>query len=146
MGLFLFQSPLESLPRSLLERAHSEQLAIITEMNLNKDSHRRTYINACVEDIKKGKREHVLPAIIHLYKLCKSGTRGSSSFYQKSDKAFLSELHTKHGIIKLLTSSLGRCHHWGLEAAISTAASLKPDSSVDGRYVLLIIYFLVVLK
>ena len=127
------QSHLESLPRPLLERAHSEQLAIITEMNLNKDSHRRTYTNACVDDIKKGKREHVLPAIIHLNKLCKSGSRGSSSFYQKTDKAFLSELHTKHDIVRLLTSSLGRCHHWGLEAAISSAATLKPESTVDGR-------------
>ncbi len=127
-------SHLESLPRPLLERALSEQLAIITEMNLNRDAHRRTYTNACVEDIKRGKKEHVLSAIIHLHKLCKSVSRGSSSFYQKTDKAFLSELHNKHDIVKLLSSSLRRCHNWGVEVAITTGAVLRPDSVIDGRY------------
>ena len=125
-------SHLESLPRSLLERAFSEQLAIISEMNLNKDSIRRKYTEACLEDIKRGRREHVLPAIIHLHKLCKSASRGS--FYQKIDKAFLSELQTKHEIKKLLAISLGRCHSWGVESTINSTSSLRPDSLVDGRF------------
>ena len=99
-------SHLETLPRHLVERALSEQLAIINEMSFEREKQRRVYINECLEDIKAAKKLHVLPAVIHLHNLCKSYSRGSSSFYSKPDKAALSELNKKHEVVKLLSSSL----------------------------------------
>ena len=55
-------SHLETLPRHLVERALSEQLAIINEMNFDRDKQRRVYINECLEDIKSSKDQNVLPA------------------------------------------------------------------------------------
>jgi ubiquitin carboxyl-terminal hydrolase 9/24 len=126
-------SHLKTLPRHLVERALSEQLAIITEMNQSRDSQRRTYINECVEDIKQGEKLTVLPAVMHLHKLCKSYSKGSSSVYQKADKATLGELNRKHEIVKLLSVSLSRGHVWAVEIA-GRKNGLKKDTIVDGRY------------
>lgn len=129
-------SHLETLPRQLVERALAEQLAIITEMNLNRDAHRKTYINECIEDIKSAKKANVLPAVVHLHKLCKSYSKASSSLYQKADKVTLSELSKKHEIVKLLSGSLSRGHVWAYEAAEAAkkGATIKKDTIVDGRY------------
>ena len=156
-------SHLESLPRHLVERALSEQLAIITDMSMNRDTMRKLYIGNCIDDIKKAtEAAHVLPFVLHLHKLCKSFSKGTSAIYQKADKATLTSLNDERGIVKLLCISLRQCHTWAVEAAIKAAASsgspgsgsgsrrkltmlsaasnlpggnpLKPDTLVDGRY------------
>ena len=128
-------SHLKPLPRHLLERALSEQLAIITEINLNRDTHRRKYVQLCVEDIQDGQKEHVLPAVIHLRQLCQSFTKTStSSYFQKNDRAILSELNSKHEIVRLLSSSLSKCRQWDIEASVKSGVSTKADSIIDDRY------------
>ena len=65
-------SHLETLPRHLVERALSEQLAIINEMSFDRDKQRRVYIQECLDDIKGGKKVNVLPAGMYLFILQKS--------------------------------------------------------------------------
>ena len=86
---------LPSLPKVLVERALSEQLAILTEMTTNKDSSRRDYVFKCVEDDIKAMSHCVLPAIRHMHSICKTFSRGNS-IYQKADKQTLAELNNQH--------------------------------------------------
>ena len=111
-------------------------MAIITEINLNRDTHRRKYVHMCVEDLRDGQKEHVLPAVIHLRQLCQSFTKtSSSSYFQKNDRAILSELNSKHEIVKLLSHSLGRCRQWDIEASVKSGTpSLVETLIIDDRY------------
>ena len=119
-----------SLPKVLVERALSEQLAILTEMTVNRDLNRRDYVLQCVDDIKH-KSHCVLPAIKHLHAICKSFSRGNT-IYQKADKQTLADLNKQHEIVKLLSVSLKHCHDLATKGA--GKSGLKPDTLIDNRY------------
>ena len=123
---------LDCLPKILVERALSEQLAILADMTFHKDANRRTYVLHCVDDIKK-QNHCVLPAVKHLHAICKSFSRGNSN-YQKADKQTLADLNKQHEIVKLLSTSLKNCHQRAVKEAASLRMELTSDFLVDKRY------------
>ena len=124
---------LTNLPKHLVERALSEQLAILTDMSYNKDPNRRQYVLHCVDDIK-GKRECILPAIRHLHAICKSFSKSSTTSYQKADKQTLGDLNKQHEIVKLLSMSLKHCHNTAVLEAKKTTLPLTEDTVINDGY------------
>ena len=133
MKLLWDNAHLNNLPKHLIERALSEQLAILTDMSYNKDPNRRQYVLHCVEDIKT-RRDCVLPAVRHLHAICKSFSKNSATSYQKADKQILADLNRQHEIEKLLSMSLKQCHHTAVQEAERAGSILKPDTVVNDGY------------
>ena len=72
---------------------------------------------------------------ICLRQLCQSFTKtSSSSYFQKNDRAILSELNSKHEIVRLLSNSLSKCRQWDIEASVKSGVSTQADSIIDDRY------------
>ncbi|KAG1652915.1 Ubiquitin carboxyl-terminal hydrolase 24 [Nymphon striatum] len=118
---------LHNLPRHLLEHSFEEHMCILTGAT-TKDQ--RSFVIKCLEDIKKGLC--VLPAIKHIH--------GISKAMVKPD------LNKNHDIIKLLTTSLIKCHKQASSAASSltpfgnricslTSASIVENNFSHGEYV-----------
>lgn len=124
---------MNNLPKHLVERALSEQLAILTDMTYNKDPNRRQYVLHCVDDIKS-KRDCVLPAVRHLHSICKSFSKNSTTSYQKADKQTLGDLNRQHEIVKLLSMSLKHCHDIAVQEAERAVAVLKSDTVINDGY------------
>ena len=124
---------LNNLPKHLIERALSEQLAILTDMTYNKDPNRRQYVLHCVDEIK-AKRDCILPSVRHLHSICKSFSKSSASSYQKADKQTLGDLNRQHEIVKLLSMSLKHCHNTAVQVTERTGCVLKPDTLINDGY------------
>jgi ubiquitin carboxyl-terminal hydrolase 9/24 len=119
----------EGLSRPLLEKALAEHLEILSQLTINKDGVRKTYLLKCVEDIKAGS-DTVLSSISHLHNICKS-----CSSYHKAEKTTLQELNKQHEIVRGLCVSLRRCHEQAFGAAAAKGARLSADTRVHcGRY------------
>ncbi|XP_015922706.1 ubiquitin carboxyl-terminal hydrolase 24 [Parasteatoda tepidariorum] len=115
-----------NLSMSLIELALEEQFSILRDVS-HKDCIKKQYCVKCIEDIKKG--VNVLPALRLLHNICKSILK--SGVY-KQDRASLHELNKNHDMLKLVTTSLAKCHK---QAALAAAnGDLKPSTIVDGRY------------
>ena len=72
------------LPKDLVEKALTEQLAILADMSFNKDAARRAYVLKCVDDLKAA-GDSVGFAVRHLHDICKTLSKGTS-LYHKADK------------------------------------------------------------
>lgn len=114
------------IPTSLVESALEEHFTILGEVS-HKDQTRKQYSVRCIEDIRKG--ESVLPSLKLLHNICKNILK--SGIY-KQDKAALHELNKTHDIIKLITTSLSKCHEQAVN--IVGEGQLSPVIFVDGRY------------
>ncbi|CAM1321691.1 USP24 (predicted) [Pycnogonum litorale] len=109
---------LPSLPKHLIEHALHEHLNILSDSNL-KDQ--KCFVLKCLDDIKKG--ICVLPAIKHLHNVIKTIVKPG---FHKQDKTVLHELNRSHDIIKLLSTSLSKCHKQAAAIATSSMASRQP--------------------
>ena len=123
------------IPKYHVERAFAEHLATNNEMTLNwfpcssyDDIHRLCVLN-CLDDIK-GTTHCVLPAVKQLFAICKS----YSAKEGEGNNATLRDLNKQHEIVKVLSTSLSKCHVKGVEVSRKLGLALKPDSLVDGRY------------
>lgn len=117
-----------ALPPKLVHQAMNEHLTILNE-SATRDQLRKTYIVRCVEDIKRSPAVY-LP-LKQLHYLAQSITKGGASYF-KTEKATLSELNRSHEIVKLITTSLAKCH----ALAVSTCGNNQPppDTLIDGKY------------
>uniref|UniRef100_T1IKX5 ubiquitinyl hydrolase 1 n=1 Tax=Strigamia maritima TaxID=126957 RepID=T1IKX5_STRMM len=117
---------LPSLPTHLIEQSLEEHMSILNDPAF-KDQVKKNYVNKCVEDIKKGCC--VLPAIKQLNNIAHSIAKPS---IHKQDKAALTDLNKTHEVVKLITSSLNKCHK--LSLSVVGEGKLGPDVIIDNRY------------
>ncbi|XP_076051171.1 ubiquitin carboxyl-terminal hydrolase 24-like isoform X2 [Oratosquilla oratoria] len=116
-----------ALPPHLVHHALAQHLNILNEA-ATREELRKRYIVRCVEDIKRSPAVY-LP-LKQLHGLAKAVTKGSSAYF-KADKATLSDLNRTHDLVKLVTTSLARCH------ALATQVHSCPPSPatlIDGKY------------
>ncbi|XP_076309376.1 ubiquitin carboxyl-terminal hydrolase 24-like isoform X2 [Tachypleus tridentatus] len=120
----LTRSP--DLPRHLIEQAQEELLNILNEIS-HKDQTKKNYLIRCLDDIKKGAYVMLSLKLIHeiSQNILKSGL-------YKQDKAVIHDMNKTHDVVKLVTSSLSRCHKQSV--AIAGGKPLNPTMLVDGRY------------
>ncbi|KFM65449.1 Ubiquitin carboxyl-terminal hydrolase 24, partial [Stegodyphus mimosarum] len=110
---------------NLVELALEEHFLILREVS-HKEQTKKLYCVKCIEDVRKG--VSVLPSLKLLHSICENIVK--SGVY-KQDKTTLPELNKVHDIIKLITTSLAKCHKQAADAAGS--GQLKPTTLVDGR-------------
>ncbi|XP_064624443.1 ubiquitin carboxyl-terminal hydrolase 24-like isoform X2 [Lineus longissimus] len=118
---------LPALPTHLIELALEEHLVILSDSYSIKEQVKKFYVIKCIEDIKKG--VWVLPALRQLLHIAKNISKNT---LHKAEKGILQELNRGHDIIKLISSSLVKCHKQA--AAAAEEGGLNPDVLVDGRY------------
>ncbi|ROT66789.1 putative ubiquitin carboxyl-terminal hydrolase 24 [Penaeus vannamei] len=117
-----------ALPPRLVHQAMNEHLAILNE-SATREQLRKSYIVRCVEDIKRSPAVY-LP-LKQLHYLARSITKGGASYF-KTEKATLSDLNRSHEIVKLITSSLSKCH--ALAVSASGNQQPCPSTMIDGKY------------
>ncbi|XP_022244007.1 ubiquitin carboxyl-terminal hydrolase 24-like [Limulus polyphemus] len=120
----LTRSP--DLPRHLIEQAQEELLNILNEIS-HKDQTKKNYLIRCLDDIKKG--AYVMLSLKLLHEISQNILK--SGLY-KQDKAVIHDMNKTHDVVKLVTSSLSRCHKQSV--AIAGGKPLNPNMLVDGRY------------
>ena len=77
-----------------------------------------------------------MPAFSQMYELLRTIVRKQKvDRGQKGIRAYLFELNRSHELIKLVVSSISKCHELSVEAARSQNVPLEPNTLVDGRYV-----------
>ncbi|CAL4091223.1 unnamed protein product, partial [Meganyctiphanes norvegica] len=116
------------LPVRLVHQAMNEHLTILNE-SANREQLRKSYIIRCVEDIKRSPAVY-LP-LKQLHYLAKSITKGGPNYF-KTEKATLSELNRNHEIVKLITSSMSKCH--ALAVSANNNQPPLPATLIDGKY------------
>jgi hypothetical protein len=96
-------------------------------MTTNRDAMKKQYVMKCVEDVKNvGKC--ALASVKHLHDICKSYSRNTAVAYQKADKATLGELNHEHGIVRLLTRSLKKCHELAVKVRNNESLLCKKNT------------------
>ncbi|KAK4305331.1 hypothetical protein Pmani_022773 [Petrolisthes manimaculis] len=117
-----------ALPPKLVHQAMNEHLSILNE-SASREQLRKLYIVRCVENINRSPAVY-LP-LKQLHYLAQSITKGGASYF-KTEKATLSELNRSHEIVKLITTSLTKCH--ALAVAESGSKPPHPATLIDGKY------------
>lgn len=117
----------ERLSRSLTDKAIEEQYGVLADSSVVKDSGRKQHVSRCVEDVRKG--VCVVVALRLLLDIIRNMAKNS---FNKGDKVFLQELNRNSDLVKLLVTSLVKCHQRAVAAACGEP--LLPSLLVDGRY------------
>ncbi|XP_046339329.2 ubiquitin carboxyl-terminal hydrolase 24-like isoform X2 [Haliotis rufescens] len=119
---------LPALSTHLIEQALDEHHAILSDSYSVKEQIKLQYVIKCVDDIKKG--AFVLPALRQLINISKNIIKQS---FHKADKGVIHELNKNCDVIKLVSSSLVKCHK-NATAMVGDGQPLQENSVVDGRY------------
>ncbi len=86
----------------------------------------------CIEDIKRD--QWIVPAFRQMHELLRAVMKSHSYRHNKTERMYLNELNRTHELIRLIVSSIGKCHQMGVDAARQQGLPLHPDTLVDERY------------
>lgn len=123
-------SHLPKLPAHLVEFSMKEHHAILNDSYHVRESLKKTFIIRCIEDIKKD--TWVVPALKQMYDI--ANTYGKTTYNTKSDRGVLFEMNKQHDLLKLIVTSLTRCHKVAAYSATEQRAELQGELIVDGKY------------
>jgi len=74
-----------------------------------------------------------VPALKQMHEISKSVVK-SQYRSTKSERSFLHELNRTHEVVKLVVSSLARCHQMAVESSKAQDLDLNANLVVDDRY------------
>jgi len=104
--------------------ALQEHQHILMDSFATRDFLHKDFIHRCIEDIKK--EQWVVPALRQMHVLLRNRTKGQPYRQYKNERIYLSELNRNHELVKLVVSSLSKCHQ--------TNNCPNTDTMFDGRY------------
>ncbi|XP_077972925.1 ubiquitin carboxyl-terminal hydrolase 24-like [Styela clava] len=122
-------SHLPKLSSHLVQQSMREHHAILNDSHHVRDSMKKTFIVRCIDDIKKD--TWVVPALKQMYDIANTCGKPYSS---KSDRGVLFDVNRQHDLLKLVVSSLTRCHKVAAVSAVVQTTDLCGELVVDGKF------------